>query len=92
MATKLSTYQQKVDWLLAHQEAWERFPTSLWQQGGYGFYLWRLLVVMMKGEGLLAKRTRWSQVRIPAMIADARKQRREVKAGRAALAKARGEQ
>lgn len=68
---RVSTTQEKIDWLLKNQNLWEG-----WRSGWEFDPRKKSIVDRMKQEGLVSKRTVWMDVEIGNLITKARKQRR----------------
>jgi hypothetical protein len=71
MATK-STRIEKIEWLLAHQELWERFSADRLPMDAR----WKSIVEKMREAGLVSWNTRWQDVNVRNLIIDARTIRR----------------
>lgn len=67
-----STPQQKVDWLLAHQELWEGWPDDVTIRDNRK----RSIVEAMKKDGIVAPSTYWVDIHLTNLIQEARRQRR----------------
>lgn len=69
---KLSSKQQKIDWLLAHQDMWEGWP-----RGAHGSDSRHAEIVRaMRKDGLVSAATGFWDICLTRLIGDARNQRR----------------
>lgn len=69
---RYSTRQQKVDWLLAHQELWQGFGESSGNDVCDKFSL----VSAMYEAGLISKPSNWRAIPLIDVVNEARRQRR----------------
>jgi hypothetical protein len=69
----LISRQQKVDWLLANPDVWERYPNP--DRGGIGGHD-RVIFEAMQKAGLFSEKTRWQTVDLVQLIGRARAERR----------------
>ena len=65
--------QRRVDWLLQHQKLWHGWPN---EREHVNLERWERIAEAMRAAGLVASRTNWYDVRVPGLIAEARRQRR----------------
>lgn len=74
--------QQRIDWLIANKSMWQGFPQSKREKffGDDKFQeKHKMIVDLMKSEGLLSKTTWWRDFNIVWAINEARRQIRERK-------------
>ena len=67
----------RIQWMLAHQGAWERFPEHRWTYSQHHLAVENDLKKRMKAEGLYSTSTYLGDIKIYRLIALARQIRRE---------------